>query len=196
MSVYWLKWSKKLKTAIFPQIFVVSVISVISCSWQWEVQKGRLLIDNPVSRGRMSFSFLVNKSFPSSVPLQTCGTLIDLCSLNESKVWKMRTALKAATLSLKISILRHCQTGQKHPATSFLLVEKSVIAAIFHHKIWSLKSGLESHRGSKDHVNRSSCWLRVTWKSDQKIRRPSINISPRAIFTVKYGLLWPKGFSS
>lgn len=94
---------KHLKRGLLPQIVVATVTSVNWVSRQWEVQTGRLLIDNPASRGRMSFSFLVNKSFPSSVPLQTRETLIDLCSLNESRVWKMSTALKAATLSLETS---------------------------------------------------------------------------------------------
>lgn len=94
---------KHLKRDLLPQIVVATVTSVNWVSRQWEVQTGRLLIDNPASRGRMSFSFLVNKSFPSSVPLQTRETLIDLCSLNESRVWKMSTALKAATLSLETS---------------------------------------------------------------------------------------------
>lgn len=190
MYFYW-----KFITVIFPQVFVVTVVSVNSGSRQWKVQKGRFLIDNPASRGRMSFSFLVNKNFPSSMPRQIWETLIDLCSLNESRAWKMSTALKAATLSLKVGILWHRQTGQRHPAAGFLLVEKSVVINIFHHKIWSLEGWLEPHTGSEDHVNRSSCWLRVTWKSDQKISRPSINISPRAIFTVKYGLL-RAGYSS
>lgn len=164
---------KHLKRDLLPQIAVATVTSVNSVSRQWEVQTGRLLIDNPASRGRMSFSFLVNKSFPSSVPLQTRETLIDLCSLNESRVWKMSTALKSCDSEpWNVSILRHCQTGQKHPAAGFLLVEKSVIADIFHHKIWSLKSRVQPHAGSEDHVNRSQRRLRITCKSDQKISRP------------------------
>lgn len=105
------------------------------------VQKGTLLIDNPASWGRMSFSFLMNKSFPSSVPLQTWD-VIDLWSLNKSRVWKMSTVLKAATQSMKVSILRHRRTSQTHPAVGFLLVEKSVFADIFHPDVWSLKRRL------------------------------------------------------
>lgn len=86
-----------------PRLLLLLFHQLTRFSRQWEVQTGRLLIDNPASRGRMSFSFLVNKSFPSSVPLQTRETLIDLCSLNESRVRKMSTALKAATLSLETS---------------------------------------------------------------------------------------------
>lgn len=143
-----------METCHIPYIWV-TVISVNSSCRQQEVLKGRLLIDNPASRGRMRFSFLVNKSFPSSMPLQTWETLIDLCSLNKGRVWKMSAALKAVTLSLKVSILRHDQTGQKHPAAGFLLVRESVIADVFYHKIWSLKSWLQPHTGSKDHVNSS-----------------------------------------
>lgn len=83
----------------------------------------------------MSFSFLVNKSFPSSVPLQTRETVTDLWSLNKSGVWKISTALKAATRSVKVSILRHRRASQTHPAAGFLLVEKSVLADIFHHNV-------------------------------------------------------------